>query len=70
MLLTKQIRDCRIGDIIRFKNKERRLITRIDYNPHKSEPYAICAVDLRDGSARPHTPAVEPFNALSREVHK
>jgi hypothetical protein len=37
------------GDIIRFKNKESRLITQIDYNPHKSEPYAIRTVDLHDG---------------------
>ena len=48
MTIIKQIRNCRVGDIIRFKNKESRLITRIDYNSHKSEPYAIRAVDLRD----------------------
>lgn len=49
MTIIKQVGDCRVGDIIRFKGKESRLITRIDYNPHKSEPYAIHTVDLRDG---------------------
>lgn len=49
MTIIKQVRNCRIGDIIRFKNKESRLITRIDYNPHKNEPYAIRTVDLRNG---------------------
>ena len=48
MPLTKQVRNCRVGDIIRFKNKESRLITRIDYNPHKRESYAIRTVDLYD----------------------
>lgn len=48
MTIIKQVRNCRVGDIIRFKNKESRLITRIDYNPHKTEPYAISTVDLRD----------------------
>lgn len=31
----KQVRDCRVGDIILFKNKESRLITRIENDPHK-----------------------------------
>ena len=48
MTIVKQVSNCRVGDIIRFKNKESRLITRIDYNPHKSEPYAIRTVDLHD----------------------
>lgn len=48
MTIIKQVSSCRVGDIIRFKNKENRLITRIDYNPHKSEPYAIHTVDLYD----------------------
>lgn len=49
MTIVKNVRNCRVGDIIRFKNKESRLITRIDYNPHKNEPYAVHTVDLRDG---------------------
>lgn len=48
MTIIKQVRNCRVGDIIRFKNKESRLITRIDYSPHKSEPYTIRTVDLYD----------------------
>lgn len=49
MTIIKQVRNCRVGDIIRFKNEESRLITRIDYNPHENEPCAIRTVDLRDG---------------------
>ena len=49
MTIIKQIRNCRVGDIIRFKNKESRLVTRIDYDPHRNEPYAIRTVDPRDG---------------------
>lgn len=49
MTIIKQVRNCRVGDIIRFRNKECRLITRIDYDSHKNEPYAIRTVDLRDG---------------------
>ena len=37
MPLTKQARNCRVGDILLFKNKESRLITRIDYDSHKRE---------------------------------
>ena len=43
---TKQARDLRVGDILLFKNKESRLITRIDYNPHKRESYAVHTTDL------------------------
>lgn len=49
MTTIKQVRNCRVGDIIRFKNKESRLITRIDCNPHKNEPCSTRTVDLRDG---------------------
>ena len=35
----KQVRDLRVGDILLFKNKESRIITRIENNPHKREPY-------------------------------
>lgn len=40
-MATKQARNCRVGDIILFKNKESRLITRIENDPHKREPYKI-----------------------------
>lgn len=43
---TKQARDCHVGDILLFKNKESRLITRIEYNPHKKEPYKFHTTDL------------------------
>lgn len=43
---TKQARDCRVGDILLFKNKESRLITRIDYDAHKSEAYLFHTTDL------------------------
>lgn len=43
---TKQARNCRVGDILLFKNKESRLITQIEYNPHKKEPYLLHTTDL------------------------
>lgn len=49
---TKQARDCRVGDIHLFKNKESRLITHIDYNPHRREPYAIHTTDLANEKPR------------------
>ena len=48
----KQVRDLRVGDILLFKNKESRLITRIDYDPHMREPYAIHTTDLANGKPR------------------
>ena len=44
--MIKQARNLRVGDILLFKNKESRLITRIEYNPHKKEPYKIHTTDL------------------------
>lgn len=49
---TKQARNCRVGDILLFKNKEGRLITRIDYNSHKRESYAIHTTDLAGENPR------------------
>lgn len=43
---TKQARNCHVGDILLFKNKESRLITRIEYNLHKKEPYKFHTTDL------------------------
>lgn len=48
----KQVRDCRVGDILLFKNKESRLITRIDYNSHKRESYAVHTTDLAGENPR------------------
>lgn len=45
-MATKQARNCRVGDIILFKNKESRLITRIENDPHKREPYKIYTTTL------------------------
>lgn len=42
----KQVRDLRVGDILLFKNKESRLITQIEYNPHKGEAYLFHTTDL------------------------
>lgn len=49
---TKQARDCHVGDILLFKNKESRLITRIDYNSHKRESYAVRTTDLAGENPR------------------
>lgn len=51
-MATKQARNCRVGDIILFKTKESRLITRIENDPHKREPYKIYTTDL--GGENPH----------------
>ena len=39
----KQARDCRIGDILLYKNEESRMITDID---HKGKTYRIRTTDL------------------------
>ena len=49
-MTTKQVRDLRTGDIIRFKDKESRLITRINYNP-----YSIRTIDLSGAHERTDT---------------
>ena len=49
----KQVRDLRVGDILLlYKNKESRLITRIDYNSHKRESYAVHTTDLAGENPR------------------
>ena len=45
---TKQARNCHVGDILLFKNKESRLIKRIEYDPHKKEPYLFHTTDLSE----------------------
>jgi len=52
---TKQIRDCRVGDILLYKDEESRLITHIDHNPHKRESYAIHTTDLANEKPRLNT---------------
>ena len=49
---TMQARDLRVGDILLYKNKESRLITRIDYDSHMREPYAIHTTDLANEKPR------------------
>lgn len=49
---TKQARNCRVGDILLFKNKESRLITQIEYNPHKGEAYLFHTTDLAGENRR------------------
>lgn len=43
MPLTKQARDCHIGDILLYKNEESRMITDID---HRGRAYLIRTTDL------------------------
>lgn len=52
---TKQARNCHVGDILLFKNKESRLITRIEYNPHKGEAYLFHTTDLAGENPRGNT---------------
>ena len=54
-MLTKQARNCPVGDILLFKNKESRLITQIEYNPHKGEAYLFHTTDLAGENPRPFT---------------
>lgn len=61
---TKQVSDCRVGDIFLFKNKESRLITRIDYDPHKRESYAIHTTDLAG-----ENPWLDTYDALDRVIY-
>lgn len=49
---TKQVRDCRVGDILLFKNKESRLITCIEHDPRKSEPYMLHTTSLTGENPR------------------
>lgn len=43
---TKQARDCRVGDILLYKNEESRMITRIKYSPFKIKSYLFRTTDL------------------------
>lgn len=52
---TRQAHDCRIGDILLYKNKESRIITRIEYNPHKVEAYLFHTTDLAGENPRRNT---------------
>lgn len=54
-MATKQACDCHVGDILLFKNKESRLITRIEYNPHKIEAYLFHTTDLTGENSRRNT---------------
>ena len=54
-LSTKQARNCCVGDILLFKNEESRLITQIEYNPHKGEAYLFHTTDLAGENPRRNT---------------
>lgn len=54
-MATKQVRNLRPGDIILYKNKESRLITSIDYNPFRVNPYSIRTTDLKNDNPRTDT---------------
>lgn len=49
MSLTKQVRDCRIGDILLHKNEEGRMITDID---HRGKAYLIRTTTLAGENPR------------------
>lgn len=46
---TKQVRDCQVGDILLFKNKESRIITDID---HRGVAYLVRTTDLAGENPR------------------
>lgn len=64
-MATKHACDCRVGDILLFKNKESRLITRIDYNSHKRESYAVRTTDLANENLR-----LDTYDALDRVIYR
>lgn len=49
MPLTKQVRDCRIGGILLYKNEESRMITDID---HRGKAYRIRTTTLAGENPR------------------
>lgn len=49
MPLTKQVLDCRIGDILLYKNEESRMITDID---HRGKAYLIRTATLSGENSR------------------
>ena len=59
MPLTKQVRDCRIGDILLYKNEESRVITDITDINHRGEAYLIRTTELAGENSRFNT-----YNAL------
>lgn len=61
---TKQARNCHVGDILLFKNKESRLITRIDYDPHRREPYTVHTTDLAN-----EKPRLDTYDALDQVIY-
>lgn len=52
---TEQARNCRVGDILLYKNEESRIITQIEYNPHKGEAYLFHTTDLAGENPRRNT---------------
>lgn len=58
-MATKRARDCHVGDILLFKNKDSRLITRIDYDPREREAYTLHTTDLAGESPRSNTYAAQ-----------
>lgn len=46
---TKQARNCRVGDILLFKNKESRIITDI---MHVGAAWTLCTTDLAGENSR------------------
>lgn len=57
---TKQTRNCRIGDILLFKNNESRIITAIN---HKEEDWRVRTTDLAGENPRFDTyDASDPVN--------
>lgn len=52
MPFTKQVRDCRIGDIILYRNEESRMITGID---HRGRAYLIRTTTLAEENSRFNT---------------
>ena len=49
MPLAKQVCNCRVGDIILYKNEESRIITDID---HRGKAYLIRTTDLAGENSR------------------
>lgn len=64
-MATEQVRDCCVGDILLFKNRDSRLITRIDYDPREREACTLHTTDL--AGENPHS---NTYSARDRVIYR
>ena len=60
-MATKHARDCRVGDILLFKNEESRVITDID---HRGVAYLVRTTNLAN-----EKPRLDTYDALDQVIY-